>query len=231
MYQRGKNTSGSRATAMAAAVLLTMAVFSLVPIFNRLKLIYRSGPSGPSPVATSLSVRNASDQRPSNSIQISSLELEMWESVPVGWIPEPKAEPKPVFEEPQAFEMPRLRTFELSDEARAQFVFNVDDLDSTPSPYYRKRPTYPQQLRRDNIEGRVVAEFRVDREGKTCEIRIVDSDHPEFSASVVQALLNWRFMPGLIDGKAVEFRMRIPMVFRIVTSESADPELFFASAD
>ena len=231
MYQRGKNTPGSRATAMVAAVLLTMAVFSLVPIFNRLKLIYRSGPGGSSPVATALSVRNASDQRPSSAIQISSFDLKMWESVPVGWIPEPKAEPKPVIEEPQAFEMPRLKAFELSDEARAQFVFNVDDLDSTPSPFYRKRPTYPQQLRRENIEGRVVAEFRVDRDGQTHRIRIVESDHPEFSASVVEALLNWRFMPGMVDGEPVEFRMRIPMVFRIVTSEPADQELFFASVD
>ena len=231
MYQRGKNTSGARVTAMAAAVLLTMAVFSLVPIFNRIKLIYRSGPGGPSPVATALSVRNASDRRPSNSIQISSFELEMWESVPVGWIPEPKAEPKPVIEKPQVFEMPKLKTFELSDEARAQFVFNVDDLDSTPSPLYRKSPNYPQQLRRDDIEGRVVAEFRVDRDGQTHDIRIVESDHREFSASVVAALLSWRFVPGLVDGEPVEFRMRIPMVFRIVTSEAADPELFFASAD
>jgi TonB family protein len=155
----------------------------------------------------------------------------MWESVPVGWIPEPKAEPKPLIEELQDFEMPKLKAFELSDEARAQFLFNVDDLDSTPSPFYRKRPTYPQQLRRENIEGRVVAEFRVDRKGQTHQIKIIESDHPDFSASVVEALLNWRFMPGLVDGEPVEFRMRIPMVFRIVTSEPEDQELFFASVD
>jgi TonB family protein len=127
--------------------------------------------------------------------------------------------------------MPVLQKFEVSDQARTQFVFNIDDLDYTPSPYYRKRPIYPYQLRQESIEGRVVAEFQVDRDGHTYDIRITESDHPEFSASVADALLKWRFMPGLVAGEPVEFRMRIPMMFRIVMGQPAEPELFIASVD
>ncbi|RKX34563.1 MAG: hypothetical protein DRP71_06690 [Verrucomicrobia bacterium] len=227
MYQRGKITPGSRATVMTVAFLLTAAVFLLVPFFVQVKLVFRSGVGGFSPVATAPSVGDHSLPKASSSIEPSRLELSVWESVPIGWTPKPRS----VLKVPQAFETPVLEKFEVSEEARVQFVFNVDDLDFTPSPLYRKRPIYPYQLRQENIEGRVTAEFRVDCDGHTYDIRITDSDHPEFAASVVEALLSWRFVPGLVDGEPVEFRMRIPMLFRIVTSQPADPDLFIASVD
>jgi TonB family protein len=227
MYQRGKSTRSSRATAVAIAVLLTVGFFSLVPMLNQLKLIIRSGVGGRSVVETTPSARTESKQDSSISIENSRFELSTWESAPAGWSPKPS----PVLNLPRAFEMPVLREFEISDEARLQFVFNADDLDFTPSPLFRKRPVYPHQLRQENIEGRVMAEFRVDRDGHTHDVRITESDHPDFAASVVEALLKWQFVPGLVDGEPVEFRMRIPVVFRITASEPTDPDLLIASVD
>lgn len=227
MYQRGKFTLGSRATAVAIAVLLTVGVFSLVPMLNQLELIVRSGVSGQSLVEMTPSVRTESKEHSSISIENSRLELSAWESAPAGWSPKPS----PVLNLQRAFEMPVLRAFEVSDEARFRFVFNADDLDYTPSPIFRKRPVYPHQLRQEDIEGRVVAEFRVDRDGHTYGVTIVESDHPDFSASVVKALLKWQFIPGLVDGEPVEFRMRIPMTFRLIKHPPADPDLFIASVD
>jgi len=227
MYQRGKFTRSSRATAIAVAGVLTVGLFSLVPILNQLRLLTRSGVSGQSLVETAPSARAKAKQDSSISVQNSRFELSAWESAPAGWSPKLS----PVLNVPRAFEMPVLREFEVSDEARFQFVFNADDLDFTPAPVFRKRPVYPNQLRQESIEGRVVAEFRVDRDGHTHQVRITESDHPDFSASVVEALLRWQFVPGLVDGEPVEFCMRIPMVFRLTNHQSADPDLFLAAVD
>ena len=114
MYQRGKFTPGSRATAMAVALLLMLGIFSLVPLINQFNSITRSGVRGLSPVATAPSARIESDQDSSSSIQTSRIELGAWDSVPIGWTPMPK----PVLDVPLELEMPELQHFEASDEAR-----------------------------------------------------------------------------------------------------------------
>ena len=212
---------------VAAAVVLTVTAFSLVPIVNQIDMASRPGAGGLSAIATAPEVEVVTDQDSSGSTRTVHFKHDIRESAAV----ERSLGSKSAVNESDGIEMPVLEEVEELDKARSQFVFNVADLDFTPSPYYRKSPIYPLQLRQEGVEGQVMAEFRVDREGHTCYIRITESDHLGFSASVVYALSKWLFMPGQVDGERVEFRMRITMRFRLGNKRQAEPNLFIASVE
>jgi len=63
---------------------------------------------------------------------------------------------------------------------------------------------YPATLRRRGIQGIVVVETTIDTQGIPREVRVIKSDHPELSALAVQAVQQWRFQPGTMDGKPVD---------------------------
>ncbi|MGH8017719.1 MAG: energy transducer TonB [Opitutaceae bacterium] len=113
-------------------------------------------------------------------------------------------------------EIPRLEPARLENEAQRAFVFDASDLDFTPMPVHRVPPEYPFVLKQQGIEGRALVEFRVDREGRVSDVRVLEASHPEFGLSVSKAVARWRFVPGMVGGDTVRFRMRLPVNFRLV---------------
>lgn len=75
---------------------------------------------------------------------------------------------------------------------------------------------YPEEARRQGIQGRVILDFVVDTEGRTQNIRVTKSLHPLCDSSAVAALERTRFVPGKRNGEPVPVRMRLPVRFRIV---------------
>jgi len=226
MYQRGKSSKGSGLMAGATAMVVVAFLFLLIPLMNRTDRHGGPSKSGLGLITTAPAVSRETVAEPSISVRHERLNLADRGTIPAGWT----AAEVQVAETPRAIQMPVLESFEPAERVETEFVFNVEDLDNTPTPFFRERPTYPEVMRRQAIEGKVVAEFRVDREGKTWDVVVVSSDHPEFSASVIAALKRWRFLPGRVDGQKVEFRMRIPMVFKIVSADPEDAEPMFAVA-
>ena len=227
MYQCGKPRMGSRLVAAAMATAVVVLLFCLVPLVNQMKWWGTAGESGLSVLTTAVSPSTEMNPELSISVRRDRIERVDRSEIPAGWTPTRT----PIEKTPREIEMPVLENFELADKAETAFVFNVGDLDYTPTPIFRQRPDYPSSLRRQAKEGNVVAQFRVDREGRTSNVVIISSDHPEFSSSVIHALQRWRFLPGRVNGTAVEFRMRIPMVFRIVPANSDEGEPMFATAN
>lgn len=78
------------------------------------------------------------------------------------------------------------------------------------------RIDYPEEARREGIEGRVVLEFVIDPEGFTRDIHVMKSLHPLCDSSAVAALQQTRFVPGRRDGEKVPVRMRLPIRFRLL---------------
>jgi TonB family protein len=111
--------------------------------------------------------------------------------------------------------VPELEPMNTALEPGNLLVFEASELDFDPVPFHRMLPEYPVALRRDGIEGNVVVVFRVDTSGAVIAVEVESTTHPEFTASVVHAVLQWRFMPGTIEGKAVNFRIRQPVEFHI----------------
>jgi TonB family protein len=65
-------------------------------------------------------------------------------------------------------------------------------------------PVYPPLARSRGVEGDVVAWVYVDAEGKVTKVRIRKSPHELLSDAAEAALLKWKFMPAVKEGKAAE---------------------------
>lgn len=75
---------------------------------------------------------------------------------------------------------------------------------------------YPRQAVRDRIEGRLMLSFIVDTEGRTNDVRVVESLHPVCDSAAVAALRKTRFVPGRSGGEPISMRMQLPIRFRLV---------------
>jgi protein TonB len=89
----------------------------------------------------------------------------------------------------------------------------IGDLDHVPRAKVQIPPDYPAVLRQSGSSGSVMVEFDVDTAGRVVRAEAVRYTHREFAGPAVKAVLKWRFEPGLRHGRAVPFRMAIPIEF------------------
>lgn len=85
--------------------------------------------------------------------------------------------------------------------------------DRPPQVVSQKDPEYPFSMRLSGNRGKVVLQFVVDPNGDVVKVEVVSSSHPDFEAPAVEALLKWKFKPGLKDGRPVFARMQVPIIF------------------
>ena len=88
-------------------------------------------------------------------------------------------------------------------------------LDHTPRARVQPAPLYPAALRASGTEGRVVVEFTVDTQGRVTSATVLNSTQREFEDETIRAVMKWRFEPGRRNGRAVPFRMTVPLEFRL----------------
>ncbi|HZZ20754.1 MAG TPA: TonB family protein [Opitutaceae bacterium] len=89
------------------------------------------------------------------------------------------------------------------------------EADREPVATYQERPEYPFSLRLEGKRGEVLLEFIVMPDGSVSSPEVIKSSHPDFEAPAVEALLKWKFKPGIHDGHVVYTRMRVPIIFQL----------------
>ena len=90
---------------------------------------------------------------------------------------------------------------------------SLGDLDRVPRATVQVSPDFPATMRQQGITGSVTVEFAVDTEGRVVRAEAVRYTHREFAEPAVRAVLKWHFEPGRRHGRAVPFRMAVPMEF------------------
>ena len=94
-------------------------------------------------------------------------------------------------------------------------VYRSGDLSNTPRARFTASPTYPHEARRVGLGGEVVVEFMVDELGNVHAPTVVRSSDRMFEEAALRAVARWKFEPGKRDGRAVRFRMALPIVFNL----------------
>lgn len=95
-------------------------------------------------------------------------------------------------------------------------VFELSEIDKNPTPIVRTAPIYPIQAKMRRVEGMVVLEFVVDKEGRARDIEVSRSEPDDiFVDSAKKAVRNWRFKPGIKDGEPVEVRVQQKLTFNL----------------
>ncbi len=94
-------------------------------------------------------------------------------------------------------------------------ILSHGDLENTPRARVTASPTYPFEARRNGQTGEVVVEFVVDEAGNVHTPTVARSSDRVFEEAALRAVARWKFEPGKRDGRAVRFRMALPIQFTL----------------
>jgi len=75
-------------------------------------------------------------------------------------------------------------------------------------------PKYPLSMGRAGLIGTVKICFVIDKEGKVTNPFVVESNNPWFERSAIDAILQWKFEPGIKNGQPVNTRSEQVIDFR-----------------
>src|SRR5258705_459570 len=74
---------------------------------------------------------------------------------------------------------------------------------------------YPEELRRQQLQGTVMVEARVDSTGfvEPASVRVLESPDARFNEAAKEFVLRSRYRPGRAEGKRVAMFVRVPVTF------------------
>ncbi|WP_305369466.1 energy transducer TonB [Photobacterium leiognathi] len=86
-------------------------------------------------------------------------------------------------------------------------------------PTFATRPSpvsYPRLAKRRGIEGTVLVEVLIGKDGKQLKQKLAKSSGASvLDKAALKAIKLWRFSPHIIDGKAIAHRVQIPVRFKL----------------
>ncbi len=97
-------------------------------------------------------------------------------------------------------------------EAMVEELFSADDLDQRPRVIHQPAPVLDAKLRK-HTPGTVYVIFVVEPSGRVESPLVQSSTDPALDRAALNAVKQWKFEPGKRKGKAVRFRMRVPITF------------------
>lgn len=119
-----------------------------------------------------------------------------------------------------------VRSYELSSQKKvtdnSPIYEEADIMPSFPGggeameKYLNDNIKYPKQARENDVQGRVVVSFVVERDGTLSNIRVVRSVDPLLDKEanrVISSMPRWK--PGKKDGNEVRVRYKLPVKFRL----------------
>jgi len=82
--------------------------------------------------------------------------------------------------------------------------------------FLAKNIKYPVDCMKEGIQGRVIIQLVVDKDGSIQDTKVVRSIHPSLDKEALRvANLMPKWIPGKVNGKDVRCRFTIPMMFRL----------------
>jgi len=99
----------------------------------------------------------------------------------------------------------------------AQQTFLEAVVDVKPAIVFLPSPEYPVQLRVKGVGGRVLVQCIVDTMGivEPNSVKILQTPDTAFSRATIEALLQARFTPARVKGKAVRVLVNVPIDFKV----------------
>jgi protein TonB len=82
---------------------------------------------------------------------------------------------------------------------------------------HRVEPEYPEQARMQHVQGPVLLDVHMDREGAVQDVKLVGGD-PLLGEAAIAAVRQWRFKPQMVNGRAVEMETKITLRFTLPPS-------------
>ena len=91
--------------------------------------------------------------------------------------------------------------------------------------YLQSNINYPANAAKNNIGGRVILQFVVEKDGHIGEVKVVRSIDPEIDAEAVRVVKSLPdFIPGRQDGEPVAVWYTIPVSFKVQSEPQPQPQ-------
>ena len=103
--------------------------------------------------------------------------------------------------------------------------------------FLSKNVNYPAEAQKAGVEGRVIVQFVVKKDGKLADAKVVKGVHPELDAEALRLIgLMPDWIPGKQRGKAVDVKFTIPIMFRLGSpapkeETSSTPQMFHLNVE
>lgn len=212
VYRRSQNHT-SRAQTATFSIIATVALFLVVPLANILKS------------------RSSDDRKLAQVESTIPPPPAPPEELPPEQEPETEPPEPELIQEPPPLTLAQLdmtlnsgmgsagsgfASFDANFDAITEIkLFEIGDLDKVPIALSTVQPVHPYDLKRGGIEGTATVMFVVDDEGNVRDPKAINFTHPEFGAATVSAVRNWKFQPGMKDGKPVNTIVRQRVTFAL----------------
>jgi len=77
-------------------------------------------------------------------------------------------------------------------------------------------PKYSEDAREAKVQGRVVLGVVIDAKGRPENVKVIEGLEPSLDAKAVEAVKQWKFQPGVRQGKPVRVQATIEVNFRLM---------------
>jgi len=91
-----------------------------------------------------------------------------------------------------------------------QQVENVD-----PEKVFGERPGYPEEARKNGVEGKLTAWLHVDAKGNVTRVEVKESPGPLFTEEAIAKFSKWKFKPEIKAGRPIAFIGEYTIIFRL----------------
>ena len=89
-------------------------------------------------------------------------------------------------------------------------------LSALPRLLWKIEPEYSEEARKARFQGSVMLVLEVDSEGRPRNIRVVRSLGLGLDERAIEAVSQWHFKPGLLNGRAVNSPVSVEVSFRLL---------------
>lgn len=77
---------------------------------------------------------------------------------------------------------------------------------------------YPREMLQTKMDGVVEVGFIIDVKGNVSDAWVLKSPDPLFSTAAITAVKQWKFTPGMKDGKPVATNMSVALTFHLTST-------------
>jgi TonB family protein len=88
-------------------------------------------------------------------------------------------------------------------------------VDQGPEPIKQVHPKYPEDAKRDKVEGMVWTKLWVDEKGRVVDVTVTKSDNEMLNEAAIDAARQWLFKPAVAKGEPVAVWISLPFKFAL----------------
>lgn len=94
-------------------------------------------------------------------------------------------------------------------------VIKPEDIEKPPRLIRKVEPVYPEEAKKEGIQGVVIIEATTDKQGNVIQTKILKSESSLLNQPAVDALQQWKYEPVYKDGEPVGITFTVTITFKL----------------